>query len=530
MTSEVGPRPDRSVVQILEAEKDKGWHMNPRLARLYALLVPACLMICVTNGYDSSLLNGLQSVPKWEEYFDHPTGAILGFMSASYPLGAILSTPFSALISDRYGRRWSIFIGSIIMIAGVAIQTASNSLAPFIVSRIVVGFGITLALTAGPVLISELVHPSHRVFVTALYATTFYVGSLICAWVVYGTLNLSSSWAWRTPTLLQAFPAVFQVAFIWTLPESPRWLINKGREEEAFNILATYHANGNTEDDLVLAEYHEIRSVLAAERTMEGNGAKLFFATPGNRRRLLILIILAVAGQWSGNGLVSYYLSKILSTIGITEPREQLKINGAITCTNYATSVFAAICAARLGRRWLFVGGGVGMWATFSALTIGIAVYNELSLDGAGKAALAFIFIYYSTFNFALNPTLYLYPSEILPFSLRATGMSVLIFTNKAALFFNQFVNPIGMDDLGWKYYLVYVAWLAVEVGLFWAFFPETYGLTLEAIGEVFDGVRDNTQTTSTAVTHVHKRSNCLPQPRAPMPPIGRVMIGSDAL
>ncbi|KAL4967869.1 major facilitator superfamily domain-containing protein [Aspergillus stella-maris] len=452
MTSEVGPRPDRSVVQILEAEKDKGWHMNPSLVRLYALLVPACLMICVTNGYDSSLLNGLQSVPKWEEYFDHPTGAILGFMSASYPLGAILSTPFSALISDRYGRRWSIFIGSLIMIAGVAIQTASNSLAPFIVSRIVVGFGITLALTAGPVLISELVHPSHRVFVTALYATTFYVGSLICAW-------------------------------------SPRWLINKGREEEPFNILATYHANGNTEDELVLAEYHEIRSVLATERTMEGNGVKLFFATSGNRRRLLILIILAVAGQWSGNGLVSYYLSKILSTIGITEPREQLKINGAITCTNYATSVLAAVCAARLGRRWLFVGGGVGMWATFSALTIGIAVYNELSLDGAGKAALAFIFIYYSTFNFALNPTLYLYPSEILPFSLRATGMSVLIFTNKAALFFNQFVNPIGMDDIGWKYYLVYVAWLAVEVGLFWAFFPETYGLTLEAIGEVFDGV-----------------------------------------
>ncbi|KAL4898922.1 hypothetical protein BDW74DRAFT_184281 [Aspergillus multicolor] len=485
--STLDQRPRRTVAEIKAAEKDKGWQMNPSLIRLYSILVPACLMICVTNGYDSSLLNGLQSVPNWQEYFNHPTGAILGFMSASYPLGAILSTPFSAIISDRYGRRWSIFVGSIIMIAGVAIQTASNNLAAFITSRTIVGFGITLALTAGPVLISELVHPSHRVFVTALYATTFYIGSLICAWVVYGTLEIHSSWSWRTPTLLQGLPAVFQVAFIWLLPESPRWLIHKGREEEALQILIQYHANGEQNDELVVAEYYEIREVLRAEQEVETNSIKLFFATPGNRKRLLIIVILAVAGQWSGNGLVSYYLSKILATIGITEPKEQLKINGAITCTNYATSVFAAIAAARIGRRWLFVGGGLGMWLTFSALTIGIAVYNELELDGAGKAALAFIFIYYTTFNLALNPTLYLYPSEILPFNLRATGMSVLIFTNKAALFFNQFVNPIGMDDLGWKYYLVYVAWLLVEVVLFYVFFPETFGKTLEKIAEVFD-------------------------------------------
>ncbi|KAL4736073.1 major facilitator superfamily domain-containing protein [Aspergillus similis] len=464
-SSTLDRRPPRSVAEILATEKEKGWHMNPSLARLYSVLVPACLMICVTNGYDSSLLNGLQSVPSWQEYFEHPTGAILGFMSASYPLGAILSTPFSAIISDRYGRRWSILIGSIIMIAGVAIQTASNNIAAFITSRIIVGFGITLALTAGPVLISELVHPSHRVFVTALYATTFYVGSFLCAWVVYGTLNVHSSWSWRTPTLLQGLPAVFQLAFIWLLPESPRWLIHKGRAQEALQILVRYHANGNPDNELVVAEFYEIREVLQVEQEIESNGVKLFFGNPGNRKRLLIIIILAVAGQWSGNGL----------------------INGAITCTNYATSILAAIAAARIGRRWLFVGGGLGMWLTFSALTIGIAVYNELGLDGAGKAALAFIFIYYTTFNLALNPTLYLYPSETLPFNLRATGMSVLIFTNKAALFFNQFVNPIGMDDLGWKYYLVYVAWLLVEVVLFYFFFPETNGMTLEKIAEVFD-------------------------------------------
>lgn len=134
---------------------------------------------------------------------------------------------------------------------------------------------------------------------------------------------------------------------------------------------------------------------------------KLFISTPGNRRRLFILVILAVAGQWSGNGLVSYYLAKILESIGIIYAEEQLKIDGAMTSTNYATSLMAAVAAAHVGRRWLFVGGGIGMWTSFSALTIGIAVYNELSYSGVGKAALAFIFIYYTTFNIALNPTLF---------------------------------------------------------------------------------------------------------------------------
>jgi hypothetical protein len=122
------------------------------------------------------------------------------------------------------------------------------------------------------------------------------------------------------------------------------------------------------------------------------------------------------------------------------------------------------------------------MWTTFNTLTIGIAVYNDLQIDAAG-----FIFIYYTTFNLALNPTLYLNPSEILPFNLRATGMSIMIFTNKAALFLNQFVDPIGMDYLGWKYCLLYVPWLLVELLLFYFFFPETYGKTSETIADIFD-------------------------------------------
>ncbi|KAJ4188481.1 hypothetical protein NW755_006643 [Fusarium falciforme] len=491
MTSNIPTgRPARSVAEILAQDHTSPFALTPSLINLYSILAPACLVVCATNGYDSSLLTGLQGVEAWKEQFGSPKGALLGITSASYPLGAILSTPLSAFISDRFGRRQSIIIGSLIMILGVVMQTVSSSIGLFLGGRIVVGFGITLALAAGPVLISELAHPRHRVLFSSLYNTSFYLGALLAGWVAFGSYRIQSAWAWRLPTLLQAGPALIQITFIWFLDESPRWLIYKDRGEEAYKILVKNHGNGDWNDPLVQAQFWEMNETLKAERAVEEQGLKLFIATPGNRKRLFLLITLAVFGQWSGNGLVSYYLTKILTSIGIVTQHDQTMLTGTISTVNYATALFAAVLSTKVGRRTMFVGGGIAMFVTFSALTASIAVYNENGSKAASKSALAFIFIYYASFNMCLNPLLFAYPTEILPFRLRAMGLSVLLFANKAALFFNQFVNPVGMDDLGWKYYLVYVVWLLVEVLVFWFFYPETKGFTLEKVQEVFgDGV-----------------------------------------
>lgn len=479
-------RPSQSVAEILAQDKRSAFSLTPSLLQLYALLAPACLVVCATNGYDGSVLTGLQGVEAWKNQFGSPKGALLGFTSASYPLGAILSTPFSALISDRLGRRWSILSGSFIMIIGVIIQCASTTIAQFIAGRVVVGFGITLALAAAPVLISELVHPRHRVFFGSLYNTSFYLGALLAGWVAFGSYRIPSAWAWRLPTLLQAGPACIQSVFVWFLDESPRWLLYKDRGEEAYDILVKHHGNGDRDDPLVQAEFFEMNEALQAEKTVEGQGLKLFISTPANRKRLAILVTLAVFGQWSGNGLVSYYLTKILSSIGIKGQRELTMLNGTISTVNYATALFAAVLSTKIGRRKMFVGGAIAMFVTFSALTASIAVYNETGSKAASKSALAFIFIYYTSFNVCLNPLLFLYPTEILPFRLRAMGLSILVFSTKAASFFNQFVNPIGMDSLGWKYYLVYVGWILVELAVFYFLYPETKGYSLERVQEVF--------------------------------------------
>jgi len=485
MATTPGTRPTRTVAEILANDKSPALSLTPSIVSLYAVLAPACLVVCATNGYDGSVLTGLQGVQAWNDQFGSPAGALLGITTASYPLGAVVSTPFSAWLSDRYGRRSSILIGSAVMMIGVVIQCVSKGIGLFIGGRIVVGFGITLALTAAPVLISELAHPRHRVFFGSLYNTSFYLGALLAGWVTFGSYRIPSAWAWRLPTLLQAAPACLQVCFVWFLDESPRWLLYKDRGEQAMRILVKHHGSGKL-DDLVQAEYWEMNQALQAEKEVKEVGLKLFLNSPANRKRLAILVTLAFFGQWSGNGIVSYFLTKILASIGIATEREQTMLNGVVSTVNYVTALFAAVLSTKIGRRWMFIGGGIAMFLTFSALTISIAVYDETGSAAASRSALAFIFIYYTSFNICLNPLLYLYPTEILPFRLRAMGLSILVFCNKAALFFNQFVNPIGMDSLGWRYYLVYCGWLLVEVAVFWWLYPETKGHTLEKIQEVF--------------------------------------------
>jgi sugar porter (SP) family MFS transporter len=469
-----------SVAEILAHDKQPRFGLTPSLLAFYALLAPACLICAATNGYDGSVLTGLQGVSEWNAQFSKPTGALLGITSASYPLGAIISTPFSALISDYFGRRWSIVVGSIIMLLGVLMQCLSTTIGVFIGGRIIVGFGVTIALAAAPVLVSELAHPRHRVLFTSLSNTSYYLGSLTAGWVTFGSINISGSWSWRLPVLLQALPAATQMVFVLFLDESPRWLCYKDRNDEAFQILVRRHGGGNAEDPLVQAEYYEMHETLKAEKEAKPIGLGVFLTTPSNRKRLAILVSLGVFGQWSGNGLVSYYLTKILTSIGITSQAEQTKLNGTIATVNYVTTVSAAILSTRVGRRVMFVGGAATMWVFFSSLAASIAVYNHTGSKASSQAALAFIFLYYTAYNVCLNPLLFLYPTEILPYRLRAVGLSILLMTTKAAGFFNQFVNPVGMDSLGWKYYLVYVVWLLVETAVFYFLYPETRGLTLE--------------------------------------------------
>ena len=239
--------------------------------------------------------------------------------------------PFAPLLSDGIGRRKTLGLGSAIMCGGVILQALSTGQPHFIASRILgeprppssyfykltfttVGIGLCIATNAAPLLITELAYPTQRAPITAMYNGSWYIGSILSAWVTYATLKtLSGSvWAWRIPSILQAVPSLLQVILIWFIPESPRWLVANGHDTQAVEVLTKYHADGRQRDPLVYFTYGQIREALSMEREISSMTSYLtLFKTPGNRRRMRIVLAIGFFSQWAGNGLVSYYVSGV---------------------------------------------------------------------------------------------------------------------------------------------------------------------------------------------------------------------------
>ncbi|KAK5938610.1 hypothetical protein PMZ80_008800 [Knufia obscura] len=463
------------------------WYKDPSLRKTYFCLMMVVLT-AATNGYDGSMMNGLQTLDPWQEKFNHPHGSILGILNAIMPIGSICAIPFVPYTVDILGRRMGILIGCIIMVFGVVLQSIAINLGMFIGARFFIGFGVAIAHGASPLLITELVHPQHRSIFTTIYNTTWYAGSIVAAWLTYGTARIDNNWSWRIPTIAQLAPSAIQILFIYFVPESPRFLISKGKDEHALQVLAKVHANGNAQDEMVQCEFIEIRDTLQLEKEVESNSWLELVRTKGNRHRLIILVTAGFFSQWSGNGLVSYYLFKVLEDIGYTNTLTQNLINGCLQIFNLIVAVGMCFFVDKVGRRKLFLISTSGMLVTFIVWTICSARYAIDGNHGAANAVIAMIFLYYLAYNTAWSGLLVGYTVEILPYNIRAKGMTVMFLCVDLALFFNQYVNPIALDNIKWKYYIFYCCWLAVELAVVWFFYVETRNTPLEEIAKFFDG------------------------------------------
>ena len=131
------------------------------------------------------------------------------------------------------------------------------------------------------------------------------LGAIAAAGVTLGTFAMTSNWGWRIPSFLQVVPGLLQVIFIWFIPESPRWLVSKGRGDEAYTILVKYHAEGDETSEFVKAEYTQIVETLEAESQIAQMNRKEVLSTPGMRKRVIIASFLGLFTEWCGTGLIS---------------------------------------------------------------------------------------------------------------------------------------------------------------------------------------------------------------------------------
>ncbi|CAM1508701.1 Fc.00g055490.m01.CDS01 [Cosmosporella sp. VM-42] len=478
-------------IQQVLPQDGQPWYKKRHLLILNLFMVVPYLS-STTNGYDGSLLNGLQSMSQWQDYFDHPAGSRLGSLSNGVIFGQILAFPIAPWLADHTGRRFPIFIGSILLVIGAALQCAAQNYAMFLVSRMVIGFGGLIAVESSPMLVSELAYPTHRPVLVGYYNNLWYLGALLAAWVTYGTyfMGASSSWAWRIPSLLQGFFPLLQVLFVYLLPESPRYLVQKDRHEEARKVLIKYHAGGDDDSPLVDFEMKEITLQIETAKVASSANYREFLNGRGNLHRLFIIIVVPCMMQLSGNGLTSYYLHLILNSIGLTSDPEQLRINGGLMVFNFVVSIAMASLMEIAGRRRLFLFSTVGMLMAYIIWTILSAINQQRNFDdaGLGKGVVAMIFIYQFFYNSGLNGPPWVYVTEVLPTQLRAKGTNIMQIAGTCCLIFNGYANPVAMTAITWKYYIVYCCIIAVEIVLVYFWFPETKGRSLEEIAFIFDG------------------------------------------
>lgn len=315
----------------------------------------------------------------------------------------------------------------------------------------------------------------------------WYVGSIIASWLTFGTSHLSNSWSWRIPSIVQAtFPLLLMIVTIF-IPESPRWLCYKGRQGEARAFLAKYHANGDQNDPIIELEMHEIATALALEEQSKMTSWPNILKSKANRRRLGICLSVSVLTLWNGQGVISYYFSPILDSVGITDTTQQTGINGGMAIWNLICAATGAFLADRIGRRRLWLASFIGMILANIPVTITSAIYAKNGSQAAAYGTVVFLFLYNAAFNIACNPLLYCYTPEILPYSMRTKGLALQVLSGQIMLTVNQYVNPIALERIGYYYFIFYLGMLFLGLAIIYFTFPETKGYSLEELGMLFD-------------------------------------------
>ncbi|KAL2830622.1 general substrate transporter [Aspergillus cavernicola] len=458
------------------------------MLRLLAVLVPGYFCI-ILQGFDGSLMGAINAMPQYQRFFGlKAAGSSTGLVFVMFNIGAIAALPFTGPVSDTWGRRWAMFIGSCFVIIGTCIQAPAINQGMFLGGRFLVGFGQGFLNVSGITYVTEMAHPYWRGPLCSFLETNYFVGSIIASWVTYGTAYMAGTISFRLPVWLQLISAGYIALAVFFSPESPRWLVAHNRHEEAQVILAIYHGEGSPTNPFVRLQMAEMRAQISPN-SLDAKwwDYRALFMTAPARRRLLCVLAFAWFGQYSGNALVSYYFPVIMSQAGISDPHMQLLLNALNPIFSWIAAMVGAMCSDRLGRRPLLLAGFLGCAMCLAVVT---GLTKASSVDGSresGHAGIAFIYLFSIVFSFCITPLQTFYISECLDLETRAKGGAAGQVVASIAAIVGQYTTGLAIDQLGYYYYLVFVFWDCIETLVVYLFFPETKGRTLEEINEIFE-------------------------------------------
>lgn len=440
-------------------------------------------------GIDWAVIGNVNSYQTWHDYFGFGnSGPILGTINALMQIGTFCGAPFLAL-SDVIGRRGINFLGNAIVIVAALVQGLAPNLPCFMIGRFLLGFGTSLC--SAPQYMAEIAPVHLRGRLVGVFGACFQIGSIVMigAMMGFSTWN-DSNWQWRCPLILQGLAPAFVCCTMYLIvPESPRYLVMKNKPEQARRVIAKYMTTSGSVDEpivpLVLAQIEE--SLESSRAGLKAAWDFRPFFTKAVWYRTFILLIYSIFQQWNGGGIIGYYLSPALQTIGITKSIDQIGINLGLTAIYFVFTAFGSWLIDIYRRRTLIFAGLVTFVVFQTAATITSWRYSVEPTRAAAALTVFWMFAY-QICSASLIATMHnLYPVEILSLPLRAKGMGLYSVFQGAAGVVQSYGISVGIEKVGYKIWVVYIAYNLAQLVVSYFVFPETSRLSLEEIDTIFE-------------------------------------------
>jgi sugar porter (SP) family MFS transporter len=395
-----------------------------------------------------------------------------GVITASLSVGAIVGALLSGRVNERLGRRRTIMVAAVIVIVGTVAATFSPTFLLLVISRLVIGLGIGLSSSTVPTYLSELAPAKVRGAMGALNQIFIVLGILIAFLVSYG---LGPSSNWRLMFAGAIVPAVILLFGLNIMPESPRWLLKNGREDEARSVLVSAHGSAADID----TELDTIREVVRLD-TEKGRFRDLL--QPWVRPMLVVAMLLAIGQQFSGVNAINAYFPTMLISLGFAT--QAALLSGVLLgVTKFLFTAWVVFVVDRWGRKPLLLIGNVIMVITLSAA--GWVVLGVKDTGTVGILMLILMVLYLVGYELGWGAVVWVMMAEVFPLKARSAGMGIASVVLWAATGIVSAVFPIMSDPKALGIGGSMFVFGGINVVLFaltkWLV-PETKGRSLEEI------------------------------------------------
>lgn len=380
--------------------------------------------------------------------------------------GTVFGAIFGGIPTNRLGRKTTlIWIGMFYLISALG-SALVNDPYSFAFFRFLGGIGVGASTIAAPAYVSEISPAKNRGKLVALYQFNIVFGILIAFLSNYLLRNVGDN-AWRWMIGVEAFPALVYTLLIFIVPRSPRWLISKGRENEAKQVLELIDPQGDAN-----ALIESVRHESSNQKTNENIFMKKY------RFPLLLAFLIAIFNQFSGINAFLYYAPRIFEEAGLGESTALLSSIG-IGVTNLIFTLFGVFLIDRLGRKVLMYIGSIGYIISLSLVSIAFYQY------WGGLAVPIFLFLFIASHAIGQGAIIWVYISEIFPNHLRASGQSFGTSTHWILAAIIPSLVPVLFSTIGpGTVFLVFAMMMVFQLLFVIFMMPETKGISLEELSK----------------------------------------------